>query len=263
MTSGSISLSWYAYPHNAALWDGLARDLAQSLRSLGLNVCHRPDFSDAQALVSSGAFALAYCCGVEAYRYRDTVEPVAAPIYSHSGDDGFYRSVVLVDGSSRWRTGSLDQLYQDIVSGHVRVAVNQRYSWSGSLVALQELGSSVLQSWLRWPTTGAHLNSLRWLIEGKSDAVFLDETSWAMLISAKLPGLRQLRVIGKTGSMPRCPIVVPKGNPSLRRGVKTVLGTTRAPALGLTGFYFAEPDFWLERFGDTFKRLGLAEAIDG
>ena len=263
MALGSISLSWYAYPHNKALWHGLACDLAQSLRSLGVDVCQQPNFSDAQALVASGAFALAYCCGVDAYRSRNIVEPVAAPIYWHGARDGFYRSVVLVDGSSRWRTGSLDQLYQDIVSGDARVAVNQRYSWSGSLVALQELGSTVLQNWRRWPITGAHLNSLRWLIEGKADAVFLDETSWAMLISAKLPGFRQLRVIGKTDSMPRCPIVVPKGNLSLRRGVETVFSTTREPALGLTGFYFAEPDFWHERFGDALKRLGLSKAIDG
>ena len=218
---------------------------------------------DTQVLLSSGDLALVQCCGIDAWRFQTKVKPIAAPIFDSDEATGHYASVVLVRTDGPLSSATIDDIYKGIETSKIRVAANQRFSWSGSLVARHEMPEIALSSWQSWPETGGHRASVQWLIDGRADVVFLDEISWSYLSASNELGQDQIRVAGRTSPMPRCPLVVPQGRADIEAAVRTVLADLKVDALNIKGFFFEDPAFWLTPFDKAAKALGLEQVETG
>lgn len=258
-----LALNWYAYPFNASHWDAVARLIGERLIGLGFDVSLDRYCGDTHTLLSTGDFALAQCCGIDAWRYQTKVKPIAAPIFDSDEATGHYASVVLVRKDGPLSSATIDDIYKGIETSKIRVAANQRFSWSGSLVARHEMPEIALSSWQSWPETGGHRASVQWLIDGRADVVFLDEISWSYLSSSNEVGQNQIRVAGRTSPMPRCPLVVPQGRADIEAAVRTVLADLKIDALNIEGFFFEDPAFWLTPFDKAAKALGLEQVETG
>lgn len=257
-----IALSWYAYPFNAKQWDALACAIGERLIALGLDAGEKRYQGDTHALIQTGDFAVAQCCGIDAWRYQSRVKPIGLPLFAGADDAGFYASVVLTRADSPLASLGKDEIYDQILSGKARFAVNQRYSWSGSLVARQELGYPPSSIWQSWPETGGHRASVDWLVAGRADVVLLDEFSWGFMKQSGDFAADAIAVIGRTGGMPRCPFVVPRHRPEVEEAVRSVLADLQWETLGIKGFSFAEPEFWLDAFATAAKELGIRTIED-
>ena len=258
-----IALNWYAYPFNASHWDALARTIGERLIGLGFDAPVERFRGDTQALLSSGDFALAQCCGIDAWRHQTMVKPIATPIFADGDGMGHYASVVLVRKDGPLSSATIGDIYRGIETSKTRVAANQRFSWSGSLVARHEMPGISVSSWQCWPETGGHRASLQWLIEGRADVVFLDEISWSYLSASNEVGQDQIRVAGRTSPMPRCPFVVPQGRTDIEAAVRTVLADLKVDALDIEDFFFEDPAFWLTPFDKAAKAMGLEQVETG
>jgi len=258
-----LALNWYAYPFNASHWDALARTIGERLIGLGFETSVERFRGDTRGLLSSGDFALAQCCGIDAWRYQTKVKPIAAPIFDSDEAAGHYASVVLVRTDGPLSSATIDDIYKGIETSKIRVAANQRFSWSGSLVARHEMPGISVSSWQCWPETGGHRASVQWLIDGRAEVVFLDEISWSYLSSSNEVGQDQIRVAGRTSPMPRCPLVVPQGRADIEAAVRTVLADLKVDALNIEGFFFEDPAFWLTPFDKAAKALGLEQVETG
>ena len=198
---------------------------------------------DTQVLLSSGDFALAQCCGIDAWRHQTRVKPIATPVFADGDGTGHYASVVLVRKDGPLSDATIDDIYKGIETSETRVAANQRFSWSGSLVARHEMPEMSLACWQSWPETGGHRASVQWLIDGRADVVFLDEISWSYLSSSDEVGQDQIFVAGRTSPMPRCPLVVPQGRSDLEAAVRTVLADLKFDAVNIEGFFLRSRHF--------------------
>ena len=254
-----IALNWYAYPFNASHWDALARTIGERLIGLGFDASVERFQGDTQVLLSSGDLALVQCCGIDAWRHQTRVRPIATPVFAGGDDTGHYASVVLVRKDGPLSDATIDDIYKGIETSETRVAANQRFSWSGSLVARHEMPEMSLACWQSWPETGGHRASVQWLIDGRADVVFLDEISWSYLSSSDEVGQDQIFVAGRTSPMPRCPLVVPQGRSDLEAAVRTVLAELKFDDVNIEGFFFEDPAFWLTPFEKAAKAMGLKQ----
>ena len=254
-----IALNWYAYPFNASHWNALVRLIGEKLIGLGIDVSLDRYSGDTHTLLSTGDFALAQCCGIDAWRYQAQVKPIATPIFGGGDTAGHYSSVILVRRDGPLSDARVDDIYTSIETSKTRVAANQRFSWSGSLVARQQMPALSLSHWQSWPETGGHRASVQWLIDDRADVVFLDEISWLYLLGSDEVGQDQVLVAGRTSPMPRCPLVVPQGRPDIEAAVRTVLTDLRFDALNIEGFFIDDAEFWLTPFGRVGKALGLEQ----
>jgi ABC-type phosphate/phosphonate transport system substrate-binding protein len=192
---GVASLAMYPFvPLRGAtdqLWAAVRRHLGRGPAHLEWTVVapevwRHPDLLVAQA-----------CGWPLVTQLQDTVEVVGT--FDHdvpSGERGRYRSTLIGrDGRT------FDQLRQDPAT---RAAVNGDDSLSGWV--------SLCATWAGRPNhvleTGAHLESVRAVADGRADLASIDAVSWALISTLEPELVAGLHVIGNGPLVPCLPIVV-------------------------------------------------------
>ncbi|CAN5737371.1 hypothetical protein BH20ACT4_BH20ACT4_02370 [soil metagenome] len=192
-----VSLAMYPFPALRPAWERLwaaVHTLApwtpSDLRWSGTVFDHSTDAS----------CALLQVCGWPlATVLRDSVTVVGAFTLAHPGADGHhYASAVISsagDGRARWTSETVAAVNSDdSLSGWISLAAASGGTWPGQVLP-----------------TGAHLESVRAVSEGRAAVASIDGTSWAHIerLYPELAG--GIQVVGQGPSVPSPPLVVPAG----------------------------------------------------
>ncbi|MFA3916857.1 phosphate/phosphite/phosphonate ABC transporter substrate-binding protein [Ruegeria hyattellae] len=175
---------------------------------------------------------LSQTCGMP-YRLwlHDKVELVGTPDFGVDGcPPGYYRSVLVVRADD---ARSELQAFQD-----ARFAYNEVFSQSGYAAPYSHIVAKGFWFKHRLRSHG-HLNSARYVADGKADIAALDAVSWR-LIRAYEPFAERLRVLDVTEPTPGLPLITAMGQPvdTIFDAVATAiaqLGETDRQLLGLKG----------------------------
>lgn len=236
------------------LFRAVARWLQEELGT-AVELDESGDWRSREADLLAGRAHVGFVCSIPYVRHPDRLQVLAAPVMAGSryGGRPVYFSDVLVRRDSGFRC------FEDLRG--CRWAYNEPDSHSGCNVTryyLAETGrcdgffGEVLE-------TGAHQDSLRWLLEGRVDATAVDSVVWELE-----PELaRRLRVVETFGPSPGPPVVVSAAvEPSLQRRLVAALcrfpgSHPAARRYGLAGFSPVS-----DRFYHPIRRMAeLAETV--
>ena len=169
--------------------------------------------------LGTGRFDIAFVCSPPVIWLGGAVEPVAAPILTHSRLAGkpLYYSDVIVNRDSQY------QSFEDLRGA--RWAINEPSSWSGYWVTLQRIGSwdyfgEVVKA-------GFHERAVQMVANGEIDGAAIDCHVLGVVLRNEPQLAANLRVVGRLGPAPSQPVVVRSG---LDAGAKARI---RARLLGL------------------------------
>lgn len=149
---------------------------------------------------------LSQTCGMP-YRLwlHDRVELVGTPDFGVEGcAPGYYRSVLVVRADDpRTRI----EAFQDAM-----FAFNETFSQSGYAAPYWHVIARM--GWFEHSLrTHGHLNSARFVAEGKADIAALDAVSWRLIRDYE-PFAEKLRVLDLTAPSPGLPLITAKGQPA-------------------------------------------------
>ena len=147
---------------------------------------------------------LGQTCGLP-YRSRlhDKVQKIATPDYGLPGcPPGHYKSYIVVRADE---TGEKPEDFEG-----ARFVFNESVSqsgWAGPLTLLNSKGVRFSS----YEGTGAHVNSVHAIAEGRADIAGIDALTWALL-SAHDPATAALKIIDETPPTPGLPYITAPGN---------------------------------------------------
>ncbi|MEJ7722846.1 MAG: PhnD/SsuA/transferrin family substrate-binding protein [Ilumatobacteraceae bacterium] len=151
---------------------------------------------------ADAACALVHVCGWPvATVLRDKVTVVGAFNLDHPGAEGHHYCSTLISasepGCSAWTDDCTAAVNgDDSLSGWISLACAAGGTWPGRVLS-----------------TGAHLESVRAVGDGRAGVASIDSTSWAH-IGRLFPELaRRVHVVGQGPRVPSPPLVVPVGTP--------------------------------------------------
>ena len=190
---------------NDRLWAGIRR-------TLGYGPPRLRRTHDLWPLWRAPDLLLAQCCGLP---FRSSLYPgvalVAAPDHRLPGcPPGYYRSVLVVQAGSPWKTLSdLDG---------ARLAVNDPQSqsgWAAPLTEAAERGIAFSET-----ITGSHRASAEAVAEGRADLAAIDAVSWKIM-ERDCSAVSALHVLGHTRPTPALPYITadPRRAPALARAL--------------------------------------------
>ncbi|AKS45581.1 ABC transporter, phosphonate, substrate-binding protein [Octadecabacter temperatus] len=193
------SLPMYDRPENRAahdaLWDGVRGALGFGPEALDRETDHVEGWGRDDLL-------LGQICNLP-YRaqFRDNVTRIACSDYGLTDTPaGYYHSVFVVraeDAPRGLAPATLGRFaYNDALS---------HSGWGGPLARVTEQG-------LQFHTTlhtGAHIDSMKAVVDGRADLAAIDAVTWRMLQSWE-PRSAELRVIGRTGLSPGMTFITAK-----------------------------------------------------
>ena len=147
---------------------------------------------------------LGQTCGLP---YRDRlfgkVAKIATPDYGLPGcPPGHYKSLIAVRADDPRGT---PQEFQS-ATFTFNESVSQS-GWAGPMTYLSALGLT----FARHIPSGAHVNSVHAIAEGRADIAGIDALTWALLC-AHDPVTKQLKIIGETAPTPGLPYITALGN---------------------------------------------------
>ncbi len=232
------SLGMYDFPWLAGATDALWAALHDGLRAAGL--AGLPEALDRgrglRAIWHDPALLLAQTCGYPLLtEFSGTLQLVATPVYDFPGCDGvLHRSFVVVRADE-------PALSLTEMRGR-RCAINGRDSNTGmnllrALIAPLAERRSFFASVIE---TGAHLDSLRAVREGRADLAAIDCVTYGLAARRQPALLRGTRILTRTAATPSLPFVTSIATSAadlaaLRSALIDTAGAAVAGALGWSG----------------------------
>ena len=188
MTDPRISLGMYPAPASSAIFTAIERQLAAILDEAGI----APDRP-----------AVRHMCGItlatapaDAWRYLTTpvIRDPAVPA-------GYYNSLIITP-----RDGGLAQLADFDAENHA-VAINEPGSFSGAITLAAHLAGRMGVPLSSTVQSGAHLNSVTMVADGRAQLAAIDRTSLSLARHDRPEDVERVRVIDETDFYPAPPFV--------------------------------------------------------
>ncbi|MEW6280080.1 MAG: PhnD/SsuA/transferrin family substrate-binding protein [Candidatus Eremiobacterota bacterium] len=195
-------------------------------RRLGIPVdfCQRVPWQEREAMLYRGQAHFGFLCGLpyvrQARRQDPPLELLAAPVMRGERYQGepIYFSDVIVHRQSGY--GSFQELRGSVW------AYNGADSHSGYNLVASHLARNGLDGrfFARVRESGAHLQSLSWVLQGTVDASAIDATVLESELSRRPSLAEEVRILEVLGPSPMCPAVASTRLPEeLKRGLREAL----------------------------------------
>ena len=191
----------------SAFWKGIANYLKrEGILDVPTELSHGQPLA---SLLLDDNILLSQCCGYDVVRgYRETLIPIAAPVFDVSQCSGHeYSSLIIV---------AEDCPFHDVLEmGGCSVAVNGPESHSGMsalrhLVAPKNVDGTFFGSVIY---SGGHVQSLELIQQGSAEIASIDSVTYALLEHYRPKAISGMRILGRTFFAPAPPYVT-----HIRRG---------------------------------------------